>query len=106
MSVVPGPASGATATSVPAWEQWLRLPGVFDLAGPRTDGLMVAAAHTHLVLVARSGRTSDYAPTYSAPDGPESYVALSPGLAVDGAACGFARDAVPALALSATPPGV
>lgn len=46
-----------------------------------------------------SGITSDFAPGYAVGDGPEEYIALSPGLAVDGAGCQFARDEVLALDL-------
>jgi hypothetical protein len=100
-------ASGVSAAGSQAtWEQWLHLPGVFDVAGPRRDGQLVAAVHSGLVLVSPSGTTRAFAPAYSAPDGSESYIALSPGIAVDGAGCRFARDEVLALDLRGTPPGV
>ena len=99
LAASPGPPQAA-------WEQWLHLPGVFDLAGPRADGRLVAAVHGRLVLVGQAGATSDFAPSYSAPDGPESYIALSPGMAVEGAGCSFPRDEVLALDLTRVPAGV
>src|SRR5437867_3031390 len=78
-----GAAGAPRPTRTPAvWEQSLHLPGVFDLAGPRGDGRLVAAAHDRLVLVGPSGQTRSFAPAYSVPDGPESYMALSAGLTV------------------------
>src|SRR5262245_62265617 len=35
-----------------AWEPWHSLPGVVDVAGPRSDGKLVAMAAGHLFLVA------------------------------------------------------
>jgi hypothetical protein len=84
----------------------MHLPGVFDLAGPRSDGLLVAAVHSRLLLLSSSGAQREFAPQYSAPDGSESYIALSPGLPVESAGCAFARDELLALDLKATPPGV
>src|SRR5438034_1140588 len=103
-----GAAGAPRPTPTPAvWEQWLHLPGVFDLAGPRGDGRLVAAAHDRLVLVGPSGQTHSFAPAYSVPDGSESYMALSPGLTVDGAGCRFDRDEVLALDLRPnTPAGI
>ncbi|HEY6377926.1 MAG TPA: hypothetical protein VI316_01975 [Candidatus Dormibacteraeota bacterium] len=99
-------SAAATAPSAAQWEKWLHLPGVFDLAGPRADGLLVAAAHSRLSLLSTSGFVTDFAPEYSAPDGSESYIAMSPGLTVVSAGCSFARDDVFALDLKGTPPGV
>ena len=84
----------------------MHLPGVFDLAGPRSDGLLVAAVHSRLVLLSTAGEQRAFAPQYSAPDGSESYIALSPGLRVESAGCAFARDELLALDVKTTPPGV
>ena len=113
-SIVPAwawSAAGAAGAATPGpnaatWEQWFHLPGVFDVAGPRSDDRLVAAAHTRLLLVSTSGEETAFASSYAAPDGSESYIALSPGMTVDGANCGFARDEVLALDLHGTPPGV
>jgi hypothetical protein len=95
-------ASGSPA----AWQSWVHLPGVLDLAGPRTDGRFVVAARGRLMLLAPSGALTDFTPAYSVPQSPESYISLSPGLSVTSAGCGFGRDLVFALDLRSTPPGV
>ena len=101
-------SAGATdaPTSVVAWEQWQHVPGVLDVAGPRRDGRIVGAANGRLVLISpSSGKITSFAPDYSVPTGPESYIVVSPGLAVDGTHCRFRRDDVFALDYTA-PPGV
>jgi hypothetical protein len=99
----PAPAAPANPA---AWEPWLHLPGVFDVDGPRHDGRLIVALATQLVLVTSSGRQQPFAPAYAVPAGSESYLVRSPGVTVDGAGCGFARDEVLALDLRSAPPGV
>jgi hypothetical protein len=53
-----------------------------------------------------TGQTSDFAPAYSVPDGPEPYLVLSPGVTVEAAGCAFDRDDVFALDLHDPSPGV
>lgn len=96
-----GPSSAGST-----WTQWLHLPGVVDVAGPRRDGRFVAAARGRLVLVSSAGRVTPFAPAYSVPEGPESYIAVSPGAAVPGVGCRFSRDDVFALDLRGPQPGV
>src|SRR5438045_9158881 len=80
-------ASAALATTAPrTWQSWQHVPAVFDLAGPRSDGRLVAAAGGRLLLVGTDG--------YHAASGPEAYLALSPGLHVSAVGCDFARDDV------------
>jgi hypothetical protein len=98
--------AAAPTAHASTWEQWLHLPGVFDLAGPRSDGLLVAAVHSRLVLLSTAGEQRAFAPQYSVPDGSESYIALSPGLRVESAGCAFARDELFTLDVKTTPPGV
>src|ERR1700682_3346008 len=89
-----GLAGMATFTS-PSWQSWQHLSGVFDLAGPRGDGQLVAAAAGRLFLTTRDGTITPFADGsggYHAASGPESYIALSPGLHVSAASCDFARD--------------
>ena len=104
-ATVGAPAGGAT-TALPAWSRWLHLRGVLDVAGPRSDGRLVAAVRGRLMLVDPSGKTTAFAPTYSVGAHPESYITLSPGLGVGGAHCDFARDEILALDLKSSPPGV
>src|SRR2546422_317338 len=43
--VAPAVEAAGPASSPPVWERWIHLPGVFDVAGPRGDGRLVAAVH-------------------------------------------------------------
>jgi hypothetical protein len=79
---------------------------VFDVVGPRSDGRLVVAASGGLYLLDPAGRTTRFAPSYSPPPGLEAYIAISPGLSDDNGSCVFARDAVAALDLTSSPPGI
>jgi len=107
--VEPSTASASptqTASGGMAWEQFLHVPAVVDVTGPRSDGRLVVAAHGRLLLMDPSGQTTGFAPAYSVPDGPEPYIALSPGLSVEDAGCAFAPDDVYALDLHDPSPGI
>jgi len=79
------------------------LPGVVDVVGPRPDGQLVAAAAGKLFLVnPDTGQPTPFG-TYSTTPGPESYIAMAPGLDVAGAGCAFPAGEVYALELG-TPP--
>lgn len=96
----------STAASPATWQSWRHLPGVFDLAGPRSDGTVVAAAAGHLALIAPDGAITPFAGGpggYAGSDGQEAYIALSPGLADAAGGCGFARDDLFVLDLGAVP---
>jgi hypothetical protein len=78
-----------------SWQPWQHLTGVFDLAGPRSDGRLVAAAGGRLFLVSPDGTIATFAdgPSgYHVVSGPEAYLDVSPGLHVSGSSCDFARD--------------
>ncbi len=98
-------APKAAATGL-AWQSRAHLPGVFDVVGPRSDGRLVVAATGGLYLLDGAGTTTRFAPSYSPPPGPESYIAISPGLSDDNGSCVFARDTVAALDLTSSPPGI
>jgi hypothetical protein len=88
-----------------SWQPWQHLPGVFDLAGPRSDGRLVAAAGGRLFLVATDGTIAPFADGqggYQVASGPEAYLDVSPGLHVSSANCDFARDDV--YVIRPTPP--
>ena len=89
-------APGARAAAPPAWTRWQHVPGVLDVAGPRSDGsLLVAAGGRLLQLNPVSGERQPFAAGpdgYSGAGGEEPYLALSSGLSVAGAGCTFARD--------------
>jgi hypothetical protein len=85
------------------WQPVKPVPGIVDLAGPRSDGRFVVSSLQGLSLFGRKG----IAP-FAFPDGPGSYapppgdvepdVALTPKLRLRGAGCGFHRDEAYALA--------
>ncbi len=94
------------ATPGADWQQWVSLPGVVDVVGPRPDGMLVAAAAGKLFTVAPDGTTAAFS-TYATAPGPESYIAMSPGLDVPaGPTCTFAAGDVFALELTAAPFGI
>ncbi len=96
-----------TAPAPPNWEHWVSLPGVVDVVGPRPDGALVAAAAGKLFLVQPDGGKPAPFGNYSTDPGPESYIAMAPGLDVPGAGCRFDAGEVYALELGAgTPQGV
>src|SRR2546423_6988115 len=87
----------AVVSATVSWQPWQHLSGVFDLAGPRSDGRLVAAAGGRLLLVATDGAITPFADGsdgYHAASGPEAYLALSPGLHMSAVGCDFARDDV------------
>jgi hypothetical protein len=92
---------GATG---PTWEHWKSVPGIFDVAGPRTDGNLVVAGNAKLFLVDAAGNVSPFArgaQGYADDPGAEAYLTVSPGHAVTGAGCSFAPDDVFVLRLHA-----
>ncbi len=92
------------AAPPPGWAPWIHLPAVFDLAGPRHDGQMVAAAGGQLFLISPGGAVTPFADGpdgYHTALGPESYLALSPGLHVANAGCDFPPDTLYVLRLQA-----
>src|SRR2546430_6201253 len=95
----------AVVSATVSWQPWQHLSGVFDLAGPRSDGRLVAAAGGRLFLVASDGAIAPFADGqggYQVASGPEAYLDVSPGLHVGSANCNFARDDV--FVIRPTPP--
>lgn len=79
------------------WHSELHLPGIFDVAGPLSSGRLVLAASDGLYLLDPAGGLLPYArgpQGYPGPGGAEAYMAVSPGLSVEGAGCSFAPDEV------------
>ena len=101
--IVAAPRAGATALT---WQSGAHLPGVFDVVGPRSDGRLVVAATGGLYLLNAAGATTRFAPSYSPPPGPETYIAMFPGLSGDNGSCAFPQDEVAALDLTSSPPGI
>lgn len=84
---------GASAGAPLAWTRWQHVPGVLDVAGPRSDGSLVVAAGGKLFqLNPATGERQPFAAGYAGAGGEEPYLALSSGLPVAGAGCTFARD--------------
>lgn len=77
----------------------MSLPGVVDVVGPRPDGKLVAAAAGRLFLVDPDRATAAPFGTYATDPGPESYIAMAPGLDVAGSGCRFEAGEVYALEL-------
>ena len=78
-----------------SWQPWQHLAGVFDLAGPRSDGRLVVAGGGRLYLMSLDGTIVPFADGpggYQVPSGPEAYLDVSPGLRVSASSCDFARD--------------
>ena len=80
------------------WEQWRHITGVFDIAGPRSDGRFVLAANGELLLMTPDGATEPFARGLL--DGykidfngePEAYIAVTAGHRDDADGCSFNRD--------------
>ena len=86
----------AVAAEEPAWEQAVSLPGVIDVAGPRSDGRLVVSASAQLFLLdPATGKLEDFARGpggYHEDAGKEAYLAVSTGTHVQAANCDFAAD--------------
>ena len=92
-ATVPGPA---LPTPSAAWAEFRHLPGVVDLAGPRSDGSFLVAAAGRLFVLGRDGALSPFARGaggYQTATGPEPYLVIVNGVPVQGDHCAFPRDA-------------
>lgn len=104
-ATAPAPAQPAPSA---AWAQFRHLPGVVDLAGPRSDGSFVVAAAGRLFVLGRDGALSPFARGaggYQTATGPEPYLVTVTGVTVQGERCAFPRDAAFAIE-PGTRPGV
>src|SRR5690348_6424696 len=78
-----------------AWAQFRHLPGVIDLAGPRSDGSFLVAGGRRLFILGRDGALSPFARGaggYIAAAGDEPYLVITGGVAALGDHCAFPRD--------------
>jgi hypothetical protein len=98
-SVASAPAASARQLT---WQPVLSAPGIIDLAGPRSDGRLVAAVQQGLALFGRgsltpyafSGGPGSYTPGQTG----EPYITLTPKVKLRRAGCSFHRDEVFAIA--------
>ncbi|HVH63757.1 MAG TPA: hypothetical protein VNA65_09155 [Candidatus Dormibacteraeota bacterium] len=86
-----------------AWEPSATVSGVFDLAGPRSDGTLEVAGSGALWTMGQSGTLTRFAAGEDA--GAEPYIAVSPGHHVASANCDFPKDETYVLRLHA-PTGI
>lgn len=97
LSIAPALLLALATGGDPTWQPWLHVSGVFDLAGPRSDGRLVVNASRGLALLSTDGTLTPFAQGpggYSGPAGAEAYIDLSPGLHVSSANCDFVPDDV------------
>jgi hypothetical protein len=103
-SAVVGVAAAAPAPG--QWRPLLKVPGIVDVVGPRSDGQLVLATRSGLHLLAADGSLSEFARGaggYAAAGG-EPYVAIVPrDRRLPGVKCSFHRDDVFALDADETP---
>src|SRR5438046_6245007 len=95
-----GTPPAANAVSVAHWRAALHVTRVVDLAAGRSDGRFVVATNGRLALLRAGGALKAFARGpggYATQPGPEPYIALARGEAVQDAKCRFARDSVYAL---------
>jgi hypothetical protein len=93
---------GARDAVQPAWQGWMSVQGVVDIAGPRSDGRFVVAARGMLFLSRLTdGRLSPYpmsGTAYSTSPALEPYIVVAgPNQRVAAARCTFPRDTVYAI---------
>ena len=109
-----GPATSSSATPVPTptqappayWAEFRHLPGVVDLAGPRSDGSFVVSAAGRLFLLTGSGTLTPFARGpggYQTNTGGEPYLTLASNVAFPSSHCSFGPDEIFALEPGAQP---
>jgi hypothetical protein len=88
----------AVAAADAVWEQAIKVPGVIDVAGPRSDGKLVVAASAQLFLLnPATGNLEDFARGpggYHDDAGKEAYITVSTGTQVQASNCAFAPDEI------------
>jgi hypothetical protein len=102
-STTPAGTSTKSANAV-TWQSFRAAPGVVDLAGPRSDGRLVAGVASGLSLFGGGQLapfTSQSGKGAYAPSAGESYVALTPEVRLPKSRCSFHRDNV--FAIGANP---
>ena len=78
--------------AAPGWQPYLPVPGVFDIAGPRSDDSLVVAGSGALYTLTPDGVLSRFAPAYHDDAGSEAYLVVTPLVQAGEDGCTFARD--------------
>lgn len=97
----------SAANPQPAWQPVAKIAGIFDLAGPRADGWLIAAGAGKLYLLDPLGAVTPFAQGpdgYADDKGGEAYLTIVPKLpaaATSGAACTWQQGDVYVLRLHA-----
>ena len=94
------PAHRGPAAPPARWAPFLPDGTVADLTVPRADGSLTVLSGGRLQLLSPAGALTPFArgrTGFANAPGPESYLALVPGVAVPGAGCSFTADTVYAL---------
>jgi hypothetical protein len=97
---------GAAAPAIGQWRALLKVPGIDDVAGPRSDGQLVLSTKNGLFLLRPGGAAQPFAtgPGGYTAGGGEPYLALATGSRVWGVAgCSFERDDAYVLDAGSTP---
>lgn len=104
------PLTVVSPSALVTWDQLQKVPGIFDIGGPRSDGKLVVAANGQLSLISADGvlqpfarGSGGYQIDFSGQ--PEAYMAVSSGQRDDADGCNFNRDDVFVLD-TGKPPGV
>ena len=70
---------GAAFASTAQWQPWVHLRLVVDVAGPRSDGTLVATAGGRLYLISSDRVVRPFAPGYRTNPGTEPYITIGDG---------------------------
>ena len=102
--LLPG-ASPASEDAGIQWRPHIRLPGAFDVIGPRSDGRLVVSTSRGLFLYRRGAKPRPFsrAPGGYMPAIGETYAALARDRRLPAAGCGFRRDHLYVLDPAANP---
>ncbi len=110
VAAMAGCGGSGPGQALPAhWTRFAHVPGIVDLAGPRTDGSYVAAADGRLLLLSRDGALSPFARGaggYATSTATEPYIALAGDAPLPGLGCSFPRDTLFALVPGSADPGL
>lgn len=85
-------AAAASAATDARWQPLAKVPGIVDVAGPRSDGQLVLSARSGLYLLRPGGAPAPFAEGAYRASGGEPYVALAEQRRLAGKRCSWHRD--------------